>query len=43
MAALGRTEIVLGYGAIPAANIKEGLRRLLGCFHPTRPGSVSAA
>jgi GntR family transcriptional regulator / MocR family aminotransferase len=24
--------LVLGYGAIPTARIKEGLRRLLGCF-----------
>ena len=24
--------VVLGYGAIPTARVKEGLRRLLGCF-----------
>ncbi|HEX7360313.1 MAG TPA: PLP-dependent aminotransferase family protein [Bryobacteraceae bacterium] len=31
-ASSGRRGMVLGYGAIPAANIKEGLRRLLECF-----------
>jgi GntR family transcriptional regulator/MocR family aminotransferase len=36
MAPSGRTGIVVGYGAIPTANIKEGLRRLLNCFRPTR-------
>jgi GntR family transcriptional regulator/MocR family aminotransferase len=30
--ARGRAGIVLGYGAISTAKIKEGLRRLLGCF-----------
>jgi GntR family transcriptional regulator / MocR family aminotransferase len=28
----GRPGIVLGYGAIPTAKIKEGLRRLRNCF-----------
>ena len=28
----GRAGIVLGYGAIPASKIKEGLRRLRHCF-----------
>ncbi len=32
--------IVLGYGAIPTANIKEGLRRLLVCFRATRAGRL---
>jgi GntR family transcriptional regulator / MocR family aminotransferase len=31
----GPLGIMLGYGAIPTANIKEGLFRLLGCFRST--------
>lgn len=32
----GRRGIVLGFGAIPTADIKEGLRRLLDCFRVPR-------
>jgi GntR family transcriptional regulator/MocR family aminotransferase len=30
--------LMLGYGAIPTANIREGLRRLRGCFSAHRAG-----
>jgi GntR family transcriptional regulator/MocR family aminotransferase len=32
----GRAGILLGYGAIPTANVREGLRRLRSCFSPLR-------
>ena len=35
VAPLGPVGIMLGYGAIPTANIKEGLFQLLGCFRST--------
>jgi GntR family transcriptional regulator/MocR family aminotransferase len=35
VASSGRVGIMLGYGAIPTANIKEGLFRLLACFRST--------
>lgn len=38
----GRAGIMLGYGAIPTTNIREGLRRLRGCFSPHR-ASISVA
>ncbi len=34
----GRPGIMLGYGAIPTANISEGLRRLRSCFKPRHNG-----
>jgi GntR family transcriptional regulator/MocR family aminotransferase len=40
MAPSGRAGIVVGYGAIPTANIKEGLRLLLNCFRPPRHGNT---
>jgi GntR family transcriptional regulator / MocR family aminotransferase len=37
----GRAGILLGYGAIATANIKEGLRRLRSCFSARRAGSAA--
>ena len=39
----GRSGILLGYGAIPATNIREGLRRLRSCFGTRRRARISVA
>ena len=38
----GQAGILLGYGAIPTASVREGLRRLCSCFSPRR-ASISVA